>query len=102
MPINLIFSKFTTFYRIDDGTLQKKSGTVRLLEVNKSKAMAASAQTTDRKSSKSPDKRMVKIIGEVNFNLSKYLDQGDLDFTYLFKSLLAPPNTFVDLTVNVQ
>ena len=45
---------------------------------------------------------MVKIISEVTFNLSQYVDQGDIDLSLPFKSLIFSPNAIVDLTLNIR
>ena len=33
IPINLLFSRLTTIYRLDDGSYQRKAALIRLLEI---------------------------------------------------------------------
>ena len=82
---------------MDDGSYQNKTASVRLLEINKNRP-----ENSPQKRMQSPNKKMVKIISEVTFNLSQYVDQGDIDLSLPFKSLIFSPNAIVDLTLNIR
>ena len=45
IPINLLFSRLTTIYRLDDGSYQRKSSVIRLLELPLSEQTATQTRT---------------------------------------------------------
>ena len=91
MPIDLVFARSTTMYRLVDSTFQRKTALIRLLEITDS-----SFKEQDK------SKRKAKIIAEIAFDLSKYVGQGLIEKNYPFNSYLAPEGSSVIVALEVK
>ena len=89
MPIDLVFSRSTTMYRLVDSTFQRKTALIRLLEIT---------DVTEQEQSK----RKAKIIGEIAFDLSDYVGEGLIEKNYPFQSHLAPEGSSVVVALEVK
>jgi len=81
-------------YRLEDGSFQRKTALIRLLEINEI------VKTESRETSAA--KRMAKIIAEVSIDLSQHVGQGDLQIVYPFQSPLVPSSISVECTIQVK
>ena len=82
-------------YKLQDGTFQKKTALIRLLQIDDSNEMAGEAK-------QSSPKRMAKIVSEVQIDLAQHVGQGDLQVVYPFKTPLISVKTSISTVIHVR
>ena len=76
VPIDLVFSRLTTMYKLENGTFQRKTAQIRLLSINDTPVGQEASGPVDNSVSPetqmtlSPSRRTAKIIAEVTVDLA--------------------------------
>ena len=82
--MNHAFQRLTTLYKAKSNELQTKSLLIRLLEI-----------------SQNGEKRVAKVLSELNFDISQLIGKVNHKAEFQFKSTLAPDDCFIKTTISV-